>query len=116
MIQFLPNNQISQQIAHAEQLIQQLVNQTQQASGQYQQLLNQELNNAKLLEQIAQREQQAAHIIQTALQGHQTALQQLQQISNICNQISHEQTTNSQVNAYSNMNNQQAFGVNHYSH
>lgn len=116
MNQFQPNNQNAQQLAHAEQLIQQLVNQTQQASGQYQQLLNQELNNAKLLEQIAQREQQAAQIIQTALQGHQTALQQLQQISNICNQISHAQTTNSQVHAYSNMNNQQPFGVNHYSH
>ncbi|GKU78221.1 AMP-dependent synthetase and ligase [Paenibacillus sp. L3-i20] len=116
MNQFSPNNQTSQQLAHAEQIIQQLVNQTQQASGQYQQLLNQELNNAKLLEQIAQREHQAAQIIQTALQGHQTALQQLQQISSICNQVSHSQTTNSQLHAYSNTNSQQPPGPNYYSH
>ncbi|CAM4391972.1 AMP-dependent synthetase and ligase [Paenibacillus alkaliterrae] len=104
MNQFQPNNQISQQLAHAEQLIQQMVHQTQQASGQYQQLLKQEQNNAVLLEQIAQREQQAVQIIQTALQGHQTAIQQLQQISGICNQMAH--TASQQVPAYMNMNNQ----------
>ncbi|MGO4183702.1 AMP-dependent synthetase and ligase [Paenibacillus sp. MCAF9] len=115
MYQFQSNNQISQQLAHAEQLIQQLVNQTQQASGQYQQLLNQELNNAKALEQIAQREQQAAQIIQTALQGHQTALQQLHQISTICNQLA--QSSQTQMTAYSTMNNhQQPQGFNNYSH
>lgn len=89
MNQFQSANPFSQQLAHAEQLIQQLVNQTQQASMQYQQLLNQEKNNALQLEQIAQREHQAASIIQNTLQGHQTAIQQLQQISGICHQISH---------------------------
>lgn len=78
---------ISSQLAQCEQLIQQLVQQTQQASMKYQQLLQQEQRNALQLEQLAQREHQAAQIIQTALQGHQTALQQLHQISSLCNQI-----------------------------
>lgn len=62
----------------------------QQASVQYQQLMRQEQANAQQLEQLAQREIQAAQIIQTALQGHQTAIQQLQlqQISHLCNQLS----------------------------
>lgn len=65
---------------------------------------------------MSKQTQQAAQIIQTALQEHQMALQQLQQIPNICNQISLTQITNSQVYAYSNMNSQQPLGVNHYSH
>ncbi|MGG1660191.1 AMP-dependent synthetase and ligase [Brevibacillus sp. NRS-1366] len=81
--------QLSEQLAHCEQLIGQLVQQTQQASAQYQQLLQQEERNAVQLQQIAQREQQAAQMIQTALQGHQKAIQQLQQISSICNQVAH---------------------------
>lgn len=78
-------NMQTQQIS---QLVNQLVRQTEMASGQYQQLLNQEQSNARQLEQIAQREQHAAQMIQTALQGHQTAIQQLQQINNLCSQLS----------------------------
>lgn len=95
-----------QQLAQAEQLIQQLVNQTQQASAQYQQLLTQEQQNAQMLEQLAQREQHAAQVIQTALQGHQTAIQQLHQISSLCNQISQQSTIGIASQAYSNQNNQ----------
>ncbi|KQO01285.1 hypothetical protein [Paenibacillus sp. Leaf72] len=87
MNQFSQTN-ISQQLSQCEHLLQQLMQQTQQASGMYQQLLKQEQANAAQLEQIAQREHQAAHIIQTSLQGHQKAMQQMQQISSICNQIS----------------------------
>ncbi|WP_367649681.1 hypothetical protein [Paenibacillus sp. NEAU-GSW1] len=53
----------------------------------YQQLLQQEQQNARTLEDIAQKEQKAAHIIQTALHGHQMAMQQLQQVTNICRQL-----------------------------
>ncbi|WP_187768065.1 AMP-dependent synthetase and ligase [Paenibacillus sp. PL91] len=115
MNQFQPNNQISQQLAHAEQMIQQLIQQTNQASAQYQQLLKQEQNNAVLLEQIAQREQQAAHIIQTALQGHQTAIQQLHQISSICNQIANSSYQQAPM-AFMNTNNQSTGYSNYSSH
>ncbi len=103
--------QNTQSLAQAEQLIQQLMQQTQQASGQYQQLLKQEQENAALLQQIAQREQQAAHIIQTALQGHQTAMQQLQQISGICNQISN---SSHQASLHMNANQAQTSGFSPY--
>ncbi|MFF2889815.1 hypothetical protein [Paenibacillus sp. NPDC057967] len=79
----------SSQVNQIEGIVQQLIQQTQQASAQYQQLLKQEQENAQLLQQLAQREQQAAQTIQTALQGHQTAVQQMQHITNLCNQISH---------------------------
>jgi hypothetical protein len=91
-----------------ESTVQQLIQQTQQASAQYQQLLKQEQENAALLQQIAQREQQAAQTIQTALQGHHTAVQQLHNIQNLCNQISQSSMTQSsaylqnQDNAYAN--------------
>lgn len=88
----------SGQLNQIENVVHQLIQQTQQASMQYQQLLKQEQENAAMLQQISQREQQAAHIIQTALQGHQTAIQQLNQITNFCNQISH--TTLSQTASY----------------
>nr|WP_229696357.1 hypothetical protein [Paenibacillus albidus] len=65
--------------------------QTQQASQMYQQLLQQEQQNAVQLEEIAGRERKAAQIIQNALHGHQTAMQQMQQISQICRQL--EQST-----------------------
>lgn len=82
-------NQFTQtQTQQISQLINQLMRQTEMASGQYQRLLQQEQMNATQLEQIAQREQQAAQVIQTALQGHQTAMQQLQQINNLCSQLS----------------------------
>ncbi|GED66476.1 hypothetical protein BRE01_01780 [Brevibacillus reuszeri] len=83
------NRQLTQQLAHCEQVIAQLVQQTQQASAQYQQLLQQEQQNAMQLQQLAQREHHAAQVIQTALQGHQKAIQQLQHVSNICNQVAH---------------------------
>ncbi|WP_127491984.1 hypothetical protein [Paenibacillus glycanilyticus] len=86
-MQFSNNNQASQSLHQCEQVIQQLVNQTQQASQNYQMLLQQEQQNAQRLEELAAREQKAAQIIQTALQGHQTAIQQLQQVSQICRQV-----------------------------
>lgn len=113
MNQYQENNQVQLQLAHATQLIQQLVNQTQQASVQYQQLLNQEQQNVRTLEQLAQREQQAAHVIQTALQGHQTAIQQLQQISGICNQISNSSNQYTTSPAFSNQQNQMTAYSNH---
>ncbi|MEK3883445.1 hypothetical protein [Paenibacillus sp. PL2-23] len=96
------------QLNQIEGIVQQLIQQTQQASAQYQQLLKQEQENAALLQQIAQREQQAAQIIQTALQGHHTAVQQMQNITSLCNQISQTSLTQSaaymhnQSNDYSN--------------
>jgi DNA repair ATPase RecN len=91
------NNQASQSLHQCEQMIQQLVNQTQQASHNYQMLLQQEQQNAQRLEELASREQKAAQIIQTALQGHQTAIQQLHQVSQICKQV--ENMIHSQYNS-----------------
>ncbi|QMV39839.1 hypothetical protein [Cohnella cholangitidis] len=91
------NNQLNQNLHQCEQIIQQLVNQTQQASQNYQQLLQQEQQNAQRLEELAHREQRAAQMIQTALHGHQTAIQQLQQVANLCRQI--EQMAQVQFNS-----------------
>ncbi|MDO7908282.1 AMP-dependent synthetase and ligase [Paenibacillus sp. JX-17] len=81
------NNSVSQQIQQCEQIMQQLIQQTQQASSMYQQMLQQEQQNAARLEELAQRERQAAHMIQTALQGHQTAVQQYHQVTQLCKQL-----------------------------
>ncbi|WP_372637675.1 hypothetical protein [Cohnella sp.] len=91
------NPQWSQSLHQCEQIVQQLIHQTQQASQNYQMLLQQEQQNAQRLEELAQREQRAAQMIQTALQGHQTAIQQLNQVSNLCRQI--EQMAHLQFNA-----------------
>ncbi|MBH5316861.1 AMP-dependent synthetase and ligase [Paenibacillus sp. GSMTC-2017] len=103
--QFQQGSNSNQQLAHADQLVQQLIQQTQQASTQYQQLLQQEQQNARTLEQLVHKEQQAVQIIQTALQGHQTAIQQLQQISALCNQAT--QTTQSHYVPVTALNNNQ---------
>ncbi|XID96066.1 hypothetical protein ACF3MZ_08285 [Paenibacillaceae bacterium WGS1546] len=80
-------------------MIQQLVQQTQQASHNYQMLLQQEQQNAQRLEELAHREQRAAQMIQTALQGHQTAIQQLHQVSQLCRQIEHSAQQQVQASA-----------------
>jgi uncharacterized membrane protein len=82
---YAPN--AAQQLRHCEQLLSQLIQQTQQSTRKYQQMLQQEQQNVATLEQLAQRERQAVQIIQTALQGHQTALDQLYQASAICRQL-----------------------------
>ncbi|MBD8499160.1 AMP-dependent synthetase and ligase [Paenibacillus arenosi] len=69
-----------------EQLAQQLIQQTNAATQKYQQLLQQEQQNAARLQELAKIEQHAANVIQTALQGHQTAIQQLQQIIHLAHQ------------------------------
>lgn len=69
-----------------EQLAQQLIQQTNAATQKYQQLLQQEQQNAARLLELSKIEQHAAHVIQTALQGHQTAVQQLQQIVSLAHQ------------------------------
>lgn len=99
-----PNHNSISQLNQIESTVQQLIQQTQQATTQYQQLLKQEQENAALLQQIAQREHQAAHIIQTALQGHHTAIQQLNNITNLCHQVS--QWTTTQNTAYLQNSNQ----------
>jgi hypothetical protein len=81
------NQSIQQQLSSCQNLMHQLIQQTQQASGMYEQLLQQEQQNAHMLQQLAQKEQLAAQNIQTALRGHQTAIQQMQQVSHICGQI-----------------------------
>ncbi|MFC4809883.1 hypothetical protein [Paenibacillus sp. GCM10023250] len=106
------NASLSQSLHQCEQIIQQLVNQTQQASQNYQMLLQQEQQNAQQLEQLAQREQRAAQIIQTALQGHQTAIQQLQHITELCRQA--EQIAMSQLGSQNLQQPIQSFGMNPY--
>ena len=88
------NNGIQQALQQCEQIVQQLINQTQQASHNYQMLLQQEQQNAQRLEELAQREHRAAQTIQVAMQGHQTAIQQLQHVTQLCRQV--EQIAQSQ--------------------
>lgn len=88
-----PNHNASSQLNQIESAVQQLIQQTQQATEMYQQMLRQEQENAAVLQQLAQREQQATHTIQTALQGHQTAIQQLNSITNLCHQVSQTMST-----------------------
>lgn len=103
------NPSIAGQINQCEQLISQLITQTQQASQMYQQLLQQEQQNARTLEEIAQKEHRAAQTIQTALQGHQTAIQQMQQMSQNLRQI--EQASLSHVSpAFANQQTSHSYG------
>ncbi|MBN2983120.1 hypothetical protein JW799_18215 [Cohnella algarum] len=75
------------QLHQCQNIVQQLINQTQQATQMYQQMLQQEQQNAARLEELAQREQRAVQMIQTALHGHQTAIQQMNQVSQMCRQL-----------------------------
>ncbi|KAF6562441.1 hypothetical protein G9G63_18255 [Paenibacillus sp. EKM202P] len=97
-----------QQIHQCEQIIQQLVQQTQQGTAMYQQLLQQEQQNASSLESLMQRERNAAQMIQTAIQDHQKAMQQYQQVIQLCSQL--ENTIRS-----SNQMTQPGFGDNYAS-
>jgi hypothetical protein len=92
----LINQSIQQQLSSCQNLMHQLIQQTQQASSVYQQMLQQEQQNAHLLQQLAQKEQLAAQNIQMALRGHQTAIQQMQQVSQICSQLENT-ITNSMI-------------------
>lgn len=94
------NQNLNHQIRQIEQTIQQLEQQTRQASAMYQQLLEQEQQNAMQLEEIAQRERKTAQTIQSALQGHQTAMHQYQQISQLAGQL--ENIVGSGVSHFSN--------------
>ncbi|MEK4009036.1 hypothetical protein [Paenibacillus sp. FSL H3-0333] len=75
------NTNSSAQIRECEQIVQQLMAQTQQGTQNYQQLLQQEQQDAAKLQELSQHNSKAIQMIQQALQGHQTAMQQLQQIS-----------------------------------
>lgn len=81
------NTNFSSQLNQCEQLVQQLIQQTSQASQVYEQLKQQEQQNAIQLEEIAAREKLAVQTIATALQGHQQAVDQMQQVVSICKQI-----------------------------
>jgi hypothetical protein len=80
-------HQIAQQITQCQQMISQLIAQTQHGSALYQQMKQQELQNAQQLQQLAQREQQAAQMLEQALQSHGQALQQMHQCLQICTQL-----------------------------
>ena len=75
------NTNSSAQIRECEQIVQQLMAQTQQGTQNYQQLLQQEQQDAAKLQELSQHNSKAIQMIQQALQGHQTAMQQLGQIS-----------------------------------
>lgn len=75
------NTNQSAQIRECEQIVQQLMAQTQQGTQNYQQLLQQEQQDAAKLQELSQHNSKSIQMIQQALQGHQTAMQQLQQIS-----------------------------------
>ncbi len=86
-----------QQINQCRQIVQHLIQQTQQSSQQYRQMLQQEQHNIQMLQQILAHEQQAAQTIQLALNGHDAAIQQCQQVANMCNQLQQELTGQSTV-------------------
>ncbi|WP_225999721.1 hypothetical protein [Paenibacillus sp. BJ-4] len=86
-----------QQLHQCEQIIQQLVQQTQQGTAMYQQLLQQEQQNASSLESLVQRERNAAQMIQTAIQDHQKAMQQYQQVIQLCSQLENTIRSSSQM-------------------
>ncbi len=71
------------------QIVQQLINQTNQSTQMYQQMLQKEQQNIAELEHIIQREHRAVQTIQNTLHGHQTVIQQMNQIQNICKQLEH---------------------------
>lgn len=81
------NSNHSSQISQSEQIIQQLMTQTQQGTQNYQQLLQQEQEHAAKLQELSQHSNKAIQMIQQALQGHQTAMQQLQQVSQLIRQL-----------------------------
>ncbi|ADM68527.1 hypothetical protein GMA19_00677 [Paenibacillus polymyxa E681] len=92
------NNMAPQQQLHqCEQIMQQLVQQTQQGTAMYQQLLQQEQQNASSLESLVQRERSAAQMIQTAIQHHQQAMQQYQQVIQLCSQLENSIRSSSQM-------------------
>ncbi|MEC0236812.1 hypothetical protein P4H71_21060 [Paenibacillus kribbensis] len=97
-----------QQLHQCEQIMQQLVQQTQQGTAMYQQLLQQEQQNASSLESLVQRERNAAQMIQTAIQHHQQAMQQYQQVIQLCNQLENTIRSSSQMT-------QPGFGANYAS-
>ncbi|NQX47319.1 hypothetical protein HQN87_18465 [Paenibacillus tritici] len=74
------NSNPSGQIRECEQIIQQLMAQTQQGTQLYQQMLQQEQQDAAKLQELSQHNNKAIQMIQQAMQGHQTAMQQMQQI------------------------------------
>ncbi|KJD45668.1 hypothetical protein [Paenibacillus terrae] len=86
-----------QQLRQCEQIMQQLVQQTQQGTAMYQQLLQQEQQNASNLEDLVQRERNAAQMIQTAIQHHQQAVQQCQQVIQLCSQLENTIRSSSQM-------------------
>ena len=105
---------VTQQIQHCEQLIGQLMQQTQQASRLYQQMLQQEQQNAAMLEQLADRERQAVHNLQTALQGHHSAMQSMQHVVQLCQQLEHTVQSMPAANyAYGASAGQQSYGMQH---
>jgi hypothetical protein len=94
------NQNLSSQINQCQNIIQQLMNQTQQTSQMYQQMLQQEQQNATRLEELAQREQKSTQTIQNALHGHQLAMQQMQQLTQICKQLEQSVLSNNNIQAF----------------
>lgn len=86
-----------QQLRQCEQIMQQLVQQTQQGTTMYQQLLQQEQQNASSLENLVQRERNAAQMIQHAIQHHQQAIQQYHQVIQLCSQLENSIRSSSQM-------------------
>lgn len=86
-----------QQLRQCEQIMQQLIQQTQQGTTMYQQLLQQEQQNASSLENLVQRERNAAQMIQTAIQHHQQAMQQCHQVIQLCSQLENSIRSSSQM-------------------
>jgi hypothetical protein len=105
--------QMTQQINECQRVIDQLIQQTRQASSQYEQMLQQEQQNAQMLEQLAQRERMSTQLIQQALRGHQLAIQQMNQVSQICTQMeqrmmqfmsmNNQAMTSQSINGYNSM-------------
>jgi len=90
--------QMNQLVSQCDQMIRQMVTQTNQNTRTYQQIAQTEEQNARELERLVQREHQTAQTIQNIIRSHEQAIQQLNQLQTLVNQISHSASMISQQN------------------
>jgi len=90
--------QMNQLVSQCDQMIRQMVNQTNQNTRTYQQMAQTEEQNARELERLVQREHQTAQTIQNMIRTHEQTIQQLNQLQSLVSQISHSASMISQQN------------------
>lgn len=82
------HQQVNQLASQCDQMIRQMVTQTNQNTRTYQQIAQTEEQNARELERLVQREHQTAQTIQNIIRSHEQSIQQLNQLQSLVGQIS----------------------------